>query len=372
MLLKCLLLACSIFDFVSSRNISEFDQWALRHGKSYASNDIKNNAFTVWLKNLNFVDEINKSNSSWKATIENRFGDLSAEQFQKLVLMPPAMSLQISYDIAAMSTPKAISSLKRRTFPTESTDSFDWRDHGAVTEVKDQGSVGTCWAFSTIGNVEGQWFLSSNTLTSLSEEFLVDCDGSHDENHADCSVFGGWPYLAYDFLIEAGGVPSAADDPYCAGTGDCYPCMQGPVKLCGPPPYYCDENRSATCTSTPFSAKIRSWGAINSDEAVIKANLSDIGPLSALLDATGLQFYDSGVWSGYPEGKSPLLGCSKDYLDHAVLLVGYGKDDDGGSGKDYWIVKNSWGTKWGEEGYFRIERGVGACGINTAVTTSFV
>lgn len=106
------------------------------------------------------------------------------------------------------------------------------------------GSVGTCWAFSAIGNIEGAWYLNNNTLTNLSEEYLVDCDGSHDEKHADCGVFGGWPYLAYDFVIGVGGggVPTEASYPYCSGTGECYPCMQGPITLCGPPPYYCDPN----------------------------------------------------------------------------------------------------------------------------------
>ncbi len=99
--------------------------------------------------------------------------------------------------------------------------------------------LGTCWAFSTIGNVEGQWALGpQKELVDLSPEYLVDCDGTHDEKHADCSVFGGWPYLAYEFLINSGGVPSEKSWPYCSGTGNCYPCMLGPVSLCGPPPYY--------------------------------------------------------------------------------------------------------------------------------------
>ena len=162
-----------------------------------------------------------------------------------------------------------------------------------------------------IENVEGQWGLSGQPLIDLSPEFLVDCDGTHDDIHADCSVFGGWPYLAYQFLIAAGGVPSEQAYPYCAGTGDCYPCMQGPVSLCGPPPYTCDRNRTLMCANTAFTAKISSWFDVSEDEEEIKASLYANGPLSVLLDATELQWYDGGVWDGYVSGTPGLMGCSK-------------------------------------------------------------
>lgn len=202
----------------------------------------------------------------------------------------------------------------------------------------------------------------------MSEEYLVDCDGTHDDEHADCGVFGGWPYLAYDFVMQTGGVPTEVDDPYCAGTGDCYPCMQGPISLCGPPPYYCDDEITKACSTQSLTASISSWKSISTDESVIQSELVDIGPLSVLLDATQLQYYKEGVWTGQASPSHPALGCSKEYLDHAVLLTGYGVD----GGVEYWSVKNSWGEKWGENGYFRIVKGQGTCGINTAVTSSFV
>ena len=215
----------------------------------------------------------------------------------------------------------------------------------------------------------------------LSEEYLVDCDGSHDDKHADCGVFGGWPYLAYGFVINSGGVPTEADDPYCAGTGECYPCMQGPVSLCGPPPYYCDPNITQACPSQPLHASIASWKDVSQDEEDIQSELLHTGPLSVLLDATQLQYYKEGVWDGHASPSHPALGCSQTYLNHAVLMTGYGTaslitDSRSAGGSEdsvpYWSVKNSWGEQWGEEGYFRIVRGEGTCGINTAVTTSFV
>ena len=84
-------------------------------------------------------------------------------------------------------------------------DSYDWRDHGAVTSIKDQGSVGSCWAFSAVQNLEGQYFLKGNPLTNLSVEQVVDCDGFQEKNgeKACCGVFGGWPFLVFEYVKSA-------------------------------------------------------------------------------------------------------------------------------------------------------------------------
>jgi cathepsin F len=335
---------------------ADFLSWAKRHGKSYADNATTERRFQIWVSNMAAVDEINSSNMTWKATIENKFGDVTPKEFNEMMLMKPFHKPAATHMKAA----------RKPSLKTATAGSFDWRDYGAVTQVQDQGTVGSCWAFSTIGSVEGQWFLEKDELVDLSEEYLVDCDGESDETHADCGVFGGWPYLAYEFILETGGVPTEATYPYCSGTGDCYPCMLGPISLCGLPPSYCDHNITLACPDAQLYASIADWTDISTDEAQIAQQLVDIGPLSALLDATQLQFYDSGIWTGKVDGSSALLGCHADSLDHAVLLVGYGTED----GTDYWTVKNSWGEGFGEQGYFRILRGQGTCGINTAVTSA--
>lgn len=143
-----------------------------------------------------------------------------------------------------------------------------------------------------------------------------------------------------------------------------------------------DESIEEQCPTAPRTATISNYATISTDENVIQDTLVANGPLSVLLDATQLQFYDSGIWDGHIP--SVRLGCSKvtlnnkpmillmyflqEYLDHAVLLVGYGVEDS----TEYWTVKNSWGENWGEDGYFRITKGQGTCGINTAVTTAIV
>eukprot|EP01083_Nonionella_stella_P099394 279480_1 len=247
-------------------------------------------------------------------------------------------------------------------------DAFDWRDHGAVTPVKNQEACGTCWAFSTTGNLEGQWFLHNNNssaaITALSEEFLSDCDAN------DCGMFGGWPYLAMQYIISRGGIPSEEDYPYCCDCDtygpDCFPCMASNYNktMCGNhDDLYCNTTwNTAHCPATDWqpTAVIKDWMAISQDEKEIAIALYNIGPLSALMNAETLQRYKGGVFD--PKA------CDPSDLDHGVLIVGYGDED----GTPFWIVKNSWGAKWGEDGYFRIVRGSGKCGINTAIVTGCV
>eukprot|EP00605_Chrysophyceae_sp_TOSAG23-4_P000013 GSChrysophyteH1.ASY1.ANO1.13.1 assembled CDS len=322
-----------------SANLEGYAKWSEKYGRS---GNPTAGQLRAWMENREFVrlHNADKTNT-WTAEL-NAFGDLTPKEFSERILMKTENigKNPILHNV------KKVSPMK------DQPESFDWKNTGAVTPVQDQGFVGTCWAFSTTANIEGQYYMSNNSTLKLSEEYLVDCDGTadYDLNHADCSVFGGWPYLAYQFVMESGGMPTEEAYPYCAGTGDCYPCMQGPEKLCGPPPYY-----------------LKDWRSVSDDEQEILTDLVATGPLSVLLDAQGLQYYKGGIWNGKSSARS-YGGCSKTSLDHAVLLTGYGSESD----TPYWSVKNSWGTKWGEEGYFRIVRGEGKCGINTAVTTSIM
>ncbi len=293
-----------------------------------------------------------------------KYADLEVDEFKQAMLMP-RLAKPSYKDLSRVSSKAARSG--EGDMPTN----FDWRDKGAVTSVKDQGNVGTCWSFSTVGNIEGQWAINRNQLVDLSPEYLVDCDGTADpsSSHADCSVFGGWPYLAYQYIAKSGGIPSEATWPYCSGSGKCYPCMQGPVSLCGPPPYYCDSTIEQKCPTAAKSAQISSWEYVSDNEDEMAAYLVAKGPLSVLLDATNLQFYKSGVWNGYLPA-TPFMKCHANNLNHAVLAVGYGYDDV--SQENYWLVKNSWGENFGEDGYFKLVKGVGACGINTEVTSAIL
>jgi len=211
-------------------------------------------------------------------------------------------------------------------------DAKDWRDDGIVNAVKDQGQCGSCWAFSVIQAQESQWALVKGELPSLSEQNLVDC----------CTYCygcnGGDEYIAYDYVIQnQDGLWNTEEDyPYVAQDQNCqYDASKGCCKVVS---YF-----------RPTESQ---------DEEALKESCGTSGVVSIAIDASGwdFQLYTSGIYNP--------SSCSSTSLDHAVGLVGYGSED----GTDYWIVRNSWGTSWGEDGYIRIIRNYGnKCGVATDV-----
>jgi len=199
------------------------------------------------------------------------------------------------------------------TFLTEDpkiSESLDWRTKGKVSEVKDQGQCGSCWAFSTIGFLESQSLIKNNKNQTFSEQQLVDCDKKTD---AGCN--GGLMQSALNYIADQG-IEGEKSYPY--------------------------KGRDETCAYKKDSviakaSNVQCYEDLN--DISIKKYLTTVGPLAIAVDANEFQTYDSGI-----------LACSGSELDHGVLLVGYGSD----KGKDYWIVKNSWGKNWGEKGFIRI------------------
>jgi KDEL-tailed cysteine endopeptidase len=218
--------------------------------------------------------------------------------------------------------------------PENSSDlpkSVDWREKGAVTAVKDQGQCGSCWSFSASGALEGANFIKNGKLVSISEQHFVDCD-----DNGDHGCHGGLMDNAFEWAQKNGGVCSEENYPYDAKKGRCN------NKGCG--------DKYATPKSFTDVKE-------NSDEALMSALAKQPVSVAIEADQKEFQLYQSGVFTA-PCGIS---------LDHGVLAVGYGTDAD--SGGDYWIVKNSWGPTWGEDGYIRLARGKsvdqkeGQCGI---------
>jgi hypothetical protein len=216
--------------------------------------------------------------------------------------------------------------------------SVDWVSAGAVTPVKNQGSCGSCWSFSATGSLEGVYKIKTGTLNSYSEQELVSCDVGKIMGNHGCN--GGLMDYAFKWVKDNGGLCYESAYPYTSGTtgenGECTnhaACDDKTLKLTG----YVDVTKND-------DSALASAVALNPTSVAIQAN------------QPAFQLYQSGVLTG---------ACGAN-LDHGVLAVGYGTDPTGG---DYWNVKNSWGTSWGEKGYIRIARGssynsgAGQCGI---------
>lgn len=208
---------------------------------------------------------------------------------------------------------------------TDLPKSVDWRDKNVVTPVKDQGQCGSCWSFSATGAMEGAYALAKGELKSFSEQELVDCS----KNYGNQGCEGGLMDQAFKFAID-NGMCTEKDDPYVASETSCKTC-NNPTKFSG-----CFDVMP------------------NDEDALMRAVAKQPVAVAIEADQQAFMFYTGGIIDTENCGTN---------LDHGVLIVGYGEED----GHKYWLVKNSWGTQWGEKGYVRIARASkedqGMCGI---------
>ena len=306
----------------------QFQKFIKKYHKRYASINEYLARFEVFKRN---VMAAFTENASYQTGI-TKFSDLTQQEFAKTYL-------NLNYDAMAVANFNPYVVQVKNAAP----DAWDWREKGYVSPVKDQGSCGSCWAFSTVGNLEGLYYKGKGKMVTMSEQMLVDCDTY------DSGCNGGLMENTFTWLKENGGIMTDTDYPYKGRKGTCQS----------------DETKYVDMQITGYTklgSGSSTWDPVDEDE--IKEFLYETGPLAVALNANPLQTYSSGILD------KTSSQCPTSGMNHAVTMVGYGHDDS--QDKDYWIVKNSWGKNWGEDGYFRIRRGTGCCGINCYITTATV
>ncbi|XP_076933297.1 senescence-specific cysteine protease SAG39-like [Bidens hawaiensis] len=297
--------------------LHKHEQWMARYGRVYKDPNEQEARFKIFKNNVAYIEEFNSQNQAYKLSV-NKFADQTNEEFKAARNRLKVSSTRIlAVQIASF----------RHEDVSDAPSSLDWRTKGAVTPVKDQGPCGSCWAFSTIAATEGIHEITTGKLISLSEQELMDCD----TNSEDHGCEGGYMVNGFEFIVQNNGINTEAAYPYTGSDGTCN-----------------------TKEEAIHVATISGYENVpaNNESALLKAVVMQ--PVSVAVDASKFQFYGSGVLNGT---------CGTD-LDHGVTVVGYGTSDDG---MKYWLVKNSWGTDWGEAGYIRMQRDVeykeGMCGI---------
>lgn len=296
------------------------------YNREYSDDHEHATRYRIFKQNLFLIEQLNKFEMGTAVYGITEFGDLTfQEYFQRTGLR--------AREGAENRIPNLQAAVLNISLPT----AFDWREKNAVTPVKNQGSCGSCWAFSVTGNIEGVHAAKSGTLESYSEQELLDCDT------VDEACNGGLPDDAYKAIERIGGLETEADYPYQAHKGKCH--------------------------YEPSAHHVSIKGAVDlpKDEEAIAKYLVENGPVSIGINANAMQFYYRGVshpWKAL---------CRPDSLDHGVLIVGFG-EAQGKKNKilPYWIVKNSWGPKWGEQGYYRVYRGDNTCGVASNASSAIL
>lgn len=298
----------------------KFTYWAQENGKTFATPEEKEFRFKIFLENAKKVENHKNSNALYEIAI-NQFSDLTKEELK-------TKFMGYRRNTNSNSVPTFLE------LPQDTPTNVDWRTEGVVTPVKNQGSCGSCWAFSTTGTLEGAYAITNKMLTSFSEQYLVDCS-----TNGNYGCDGGEMTNALQY-VQDNGIPIESDYPYTAKDGKCK-------------------------TGVKTIDKIKGWAQVPAGSAAQLQAAVITQPLALGVEADTWFNYSGGVFS------DPTCGGN---LDHGVLLVGYGVDSK--TNQQYWLVKNSWGTSWGEKGYIRILRNDAAgqqiCGITIEAEYPFL
>ena len=328
--------------FNNTINTTEsFNKWAIKHGKKFKDEKSLSHVYSTWLSNDEYINTINSQNLSFQLG-HNEFSGLNITEFSDLMGFnnnakelkpkepkdpkdPKSLNLRRRLTLEEEFEEKKFEERELATLPT----SVDWRTSGAVTPVKNQGTCGSCWAFSSTGALEGAYKIKYGTLVSFSEQQLVDCDNANLYSingglNNGCS--GGGMIGTLQWIGIYGGICNGTTYPYVSDTTN----TAGTCK--------------STCSKVSGSIVKSTTTLITKSDTVLMTAIAQ-QPVSVSVDASSINFqlYKSGV----------LTTTCKTTLNHGVLAVGYGTLNN----VNYYIVKNSWGTTWGNAGYILIGRG---------------
>ncbi len=299
---------------IQDGDMQKFLKFCADFGKSYINQSEFKMRLWNWKQSEKYINENSWDGRAHYKLAHNKFSDYSEKEFSKL----------LGY---ALPAEKKAKNIARMPNSANIADSIDWTQKGMVSAVQDSGMCGSDWAFSAIGAVEGAYGVMQGEFTALSAQQLLDCTGSA------TSCAGGTQSQAFDYLKTAKAM-SAESYPYNSG----YP-AKGECKY--------DESKATSALVDMYTF------ADEGDVNMMKMALTH-QPIAASIQA------DSKAFQLYTSGVLDLETCGTE-LNHAIVMVGYGNHE----GTDYWIVKNSWGTNWGESGYVKIaiKPGQGICGI---------
>jgi len=310
--------------------VDEFNAFQAKFGKKYGSAHEETTRFAIFQQNLARAAALNEqARAAGLDTVHGvtKFMDLTPEEFAQY------KGYQRTANSTSSIAPYTLGSQNLAAAPT----SYDWRTHtSVVSPVKDQGNCGSCWAFSATEQIESNLVLAGNKQQILSPQQIVSCD------LVDAGCGGGDTPTAYNYVKGAGGLMTEAAYPYVDGgdTDD------------DPPRRACKFSKAGVVAKITGFA----YGTTKNDETTMAANLAAMSPFSICVATNGWQTYSSGILGAGCGGAAD--------VDHCVQVVGF---NDNGA-KPYWIVRNSWNTDWGVDGYIYVQKGINACDIAGEVT----